>query len=213
MPETIWVLEREDYRKLVDEQVEEDFQPSFGLPADKVPDLVSELMHELLPIPALRHDFEDRVRLRPLKEEQEREQEQEPVPPPQPRGLWPWEFIEQVVLGEALFPEDPVRWVTAKLLGIVNELQVSGFASPPRVEVTVDATEPAVTLTFELSLSEPISGALADSLSDEELGDLALIRRGANGAEVDRIKPEAHVVIACHLPTGDFPLEEEAQRQ
>jgi hypothetical protein len=147
--------------------------------------------------------------------EREREQEQEQVPPPQPRGLWPWIFIEHVVLGETLFPEDPVRWVTAKLLGIVNELQVGGFDSPPKVELTVDATEPAVTLTFELSLSEPISGPFADSLRDKELGDLALIQRGAKGAEVEHtIKPEARVVrIACHLPTGDFPLEEAAQRQ
>ncbi len=204
VPEAIWVLDRGDYRKLVDERLKEPFLPSVGLPPEKVPDLVAELMHELLPIVALRHDFEDRLRLKPSKE-----QERLPIPSPRPHRLWPWEFIERVIPGDALFPEDPVRWVSAKLLGIVNELQVEGFSEPPRVELTVDASTAVVALQFDLSLASEITAPLAESLTDDELGDLAIIRRGAERAELEHtIEPgTSEVMIGLTLPTDGFPIE------
>jgi hypothetical protein len=204
-PELILILERSEYRELVDERLEEPFLPSVGLEPEQVVDLVGELMHDLLPIAPLRHDFEERARTKGADEA-----EQATLPPPQPHGLWPWEFVPQVLPGEALFPEDPIRWVTAKLLETVNDLQVNGFSAPPRIEITVDPSVPAVWVIFELSLEQPVSEALARSLTDPELSDLAQVRRGVEEAQVDdTIVPNRSAVkIGVTLPTGGFAIEE-----
>jgi hypothetical protein len=208
VPEQLWILEREDYRALLEEEAEEEFGDSLALGGSEIRRLILMLVDERLSplvlardLPAARSLVQERwAYARQLGwGESGGEELLSPERFPaslagfEPYGAWPgpepfalsWRWPG----GGASWPAAPIRWAMEKLLSMLQELCVPGIGY---VTFEVVGREEGLELGVVGIALTPPSRALVEAFGDEELGDVATVGRIAPG-----------VTVGYHLEPGD----------
>jgi hypothetical protein len=192
VPEQLWILEREQYRELLQEEAEEEFGDSPALGGSEIRRLFLMLVGERLSPLALARDLPATRSL--IRERWAYAQQlgwEEPggeelllpghFPAPlagfEPYGAWPWAPEPFALLlswpdAGVSWPAAPVRWAMEKLLSMLHELCVPGIS---HLMFEVVGREEGLELGVVGRALTPPSRALVEAFSDEELGDVATV--------------------------------------
>lgn len=182
VPEEVWLLERSDYEKYLDEELNEEFRESTTLDPYHAARLVREMVVERYDELALWRDYELTFQ-----------------PDPEAR-YWggPMGLTSTITPGDAIFPAATIRWTTDRMLGLLQELAL-GRIRQGGLWFGVNGREEAVTFRLKGELIEPLSQEAVWSLKDEEFGELTLLPTFWQESRVDYAVHGGHSSFEVNL--------------